>query len=89
MPRKPKKTAPPPAEQKNYDEFADETEVPEEEVALDDAAQIAAKLRDWRDVEKLKEERRLRRLIDDDMDIGEAFVPASSAAPVPAAKRKR
>ncbi|MGQ0620980.1 MAG: hypothetical protein ACT4QA_13820 [Panacagrimonas sp.] len=35
-----------------------------------DAPQLlpAAKLRDWRDVEKLKEMRRLRKLVDDDLD---------------------
>jgi hypothetical protein len=34
---------------------------------------MPAKLRDWRDVEKYKEERRLRRLIDDDMDFGDVL----------------
>jgi hypothetical protein len=29
----------------------------------------ASKLRDWRDVEKYKEERMLRRLVDDDLDL--------------------
>lgn len=82
MPRKPKKPAPQP-ETKNFDEFAEEAEAAEEEVAVDDEAQAAAaKLRDWRDVEKYKEERRLRKAIDDELDV--ADLPAKpSAQPVP------
>lgn len=70
MPRKPKK---PPAQTeapKSYDEFADDAEGAEEDLtdAEREAAARDAKSRDWRDVEKFKEERALRRLIDDDLD---------------------
>ena len=71
MPRKPKKQAPQPEAAKSFDEFVDEGESVDEDAAIADAAAQAAaeKMRDWRDVEKFKEERMLRRLIDDDLDI--------------------
>lgn len=51
------------------DELVDEEEAGDEEAPpVDVPPPPATKLRDWRDVEKLKEERRLRRLIDDDLD---------------------
>ena len=58
MPRKPKKPQPQTEAPKNFDEFVDES-----------IAGAASKLRDWRDVEKYKEERQLRRLVDDDLDL--------------------
>lgn len=72
MPRKPKKQ---PAAQteapKSYDEFVDDADAVDEEVINVDERLTAAttKLRDWRDVEKYKEERMLRRLVDDDLDL--------------------
>lgn len=69
MPRKPKKQAPQNDANKSYDEFVDEGEGLEDEAIPNDAEPpVAAKSRDWRDVEKLQEERRLRRLIADDLD---------------------
>lgn len=69
MPRKPKKQPAQAETAKSFDEFADDGEGPEEDISAAEAEAAAnAKLRDWRDVEKLKEERALRRLIDDDLD---------------------
>lgn len=87
MGRKPKKQAAPQPEQKGYDEFADESEAADDEVSVDDEAQAAAlKMRDWRDVEKYKEERRLRRLIDDEMEFD---LPVGKVPVFPEMKRKR
>lgn len=88
MPRKSKKAQQQQQpEQKGYEEFDEAEAVAEEEVPPDEAAQAAAlKLRDWRDVEKYKEERRLRRLIDDDMDYGDLLEPSKPVAAFP--KRK-
>lgn len=71
MPRKPKKPQPQTEAPKNFDEFVDEAEAVDEEVLnVDESiAGAASKLRDWRDVEKYKEERQLRRLVDDDLDL--------------------
>mgnify|MGYP006144845401 CR=1 FL=1 len=57
----------------DVDEFADDAESGEEEVlGVDESAAGAAeKSRDWRDVEKYKEERALRRLVDDDLDLAD------------------
>jgi hypothetical protein len=72
MPRKPKKQ---PATQteapKSYDEFVDDADTVDDEVINVDErlTASASKLRDWRDVEKYKEERMLRRLVDDDLDL--------------------
>lgn len=74
MARKPKKAvekpAPKPAE--NNDEFDDlpddDLDGDVEEIDVDDLPIPAVKSRDWRDVERLKEERRLRSLIEDDLD---------------------
>lgn len=74
MPRKPKKAQPQQTEApKSYDEFVDEAEGVDEDVSsAENARQIAqSKLRDWRDVEKFKEERALRRVIDEDLDFDE------------------
>lgn len=70
MARKPKKPAPQPEAAKPFDEFADD-EAGDDEVGVDDEAAADAKLRDWRDVEKYKEERALRRMIDDELDFDE------------------
>jgi hypothetical protein len=71
MARKPKpKPQAEPA--KNFDEFAEEGEGLEEDVNVEPveaAAPSTSKLRDWRDVEKLKEMRELRRLVGDDFDL--------------------
>ena len=40
-----------------------------DEIDIDEPTPPAIKTRDWRDVERLKEERRLRSLIEDDLDI--------------------
>lgn len=71
MPRKPKKKQTQTEAPKSYDEFVDEAETLDDEaISVDESIADAslAKLRDWRDVEKYKEERRLRRLVDDDLD---------------------
>lgn len=66
---KPKPPQEPPA--KNFEEFAEDAEVVDEEVVNVEPEGVAAssKMRDWRDVEKYKEMRELRRLVDDDFDI--------------------
>lgn len=71
MPRKPKKPQPQAEAPKAFDEFVDEAEAVDEEVlnVEESIAGAATKLRDWRDVEKYKEERQLRRLVDDDLDL--------------------
>lgn len=69
MARKPKPK--PQAEPvKSFDEFAEEGEGPDEEVTVEPSEAVSAsKLRDWRDVEKLKEMRELRRMVGDDFDL--------------------
>lgn len=82
MARKSKKQLQQEQQNKNYDELGAEAEIVDEEVANLEAAGAAdTKLRDWRDVEKLKEERRLRKLIDDDLidDLPSAPVTAPLA----------
>jgi hypothetical protein len=73
MPRKPKKQQPAAQTEatKSYDEFVDDAETVDDEVINVDerVTASASKLRDWRDVEKYKEERSLRRLVDDDLDL--------------------
>ena len=68
MPRKPKQQ-PQPA-QKNDDDFVDGLEAADEEIAAIDkkSSDDGLRSRDWRAVEKYKEERRLRQLIGDDLD---------------------
>jgi len=72
MPRKPKKQAAQPEAAKGYDEFVDDNDGEgdgEDVGTLEREADAPhSKSRDWRDVEKLKEERELRHLIDDDLD---------------------
>ena len=70
MARKPKKQqAPQPEPAKSFDEFVEDAEGIDEEVVDVEPIVAPAKLRDWRDVEKLKEERMLRRMVDDDLDL--------------------
>jgi hypothetical protein len=70
MPRKPKKQAPQPEVNKNnFDEFVDDAETSDDDVPNVEITAPPGKSRDWRDVEKLREERLLRQLIDDDLDI--------------------
>ena len=71
MPRKPKKQPAQNEANKSYDEFADEGDsVEDDSVAAADSTSGSPSLksRDWRDVEKLQEERRLRKQIADDLD---------------------
>lgn len=70
MARKPKKPQPPAEGAKNFDEFVEEADSVDEDAlaADDDNGGAPIKVRDWRDVEKYKEERRLRKLIDDELD---------------------
>lgn len=56
---------------KPFDEFAEEAEGFEDDVSGVDAKGNAvpnAKARDWRDVERLREERELKKLIGEDFD---------------------
>ena len=69
MARKPKKPQQQPEPAKSFDEFAEDAEGIDEEVVDVEPITIPAKLRDWRDVEKLKEERMLRRMVEDDLDL--------------------
>ncbi len=71
MPRKPKKPQPQAEAPKAFDEFVDDAEAVEDEPFNVEEAVAAAddRSRDWRDVEKYKEERLLRRLVDDDLDV--------------------
>jgi hypothetical protein len=73
MARKPKKPQPPAEGAKNYDEFVEDAEASDDDVPAvdDDSGGVPIKMRDWRDVEKYKEERKLRRLIDDELDFEE------------------
>lgn len=73
MARKSKKVAvaPKPEPSKGVDDFVGEAEGFDEEVVNIDPEKLSAptKSRDWRDVEKLKEERFLRRQVQDDLDL--------------------
>ncbi|MCX7061710.1 MAG: hypothetical protein QE272_03785 [Nevskia sp.] len=62
-----KKAQPPP---KPFDEFADETDGFDDDAPAVDpkAVAVASARRDWRDVEKFREERELRKLIGEDFD---------------------
>ncbi len=71
MARKPKpKPQAEPA--KSYDEFSEDGESLEEDVNVEPAdASPTSKARDWRDVERYKEMRELRKLVGDDFDFDE------------------
>lgn len=71
MPRKPKKAQTQTEAPKAYDEFVDDAEALDEDVPNVEPVIPSAKLRDWRDVERFKEERALRRVIDEDLDFDE------------------
>lgn len=62
-----KKAAPPP---KPFDEFADDTEAFDDDTPAVDAKgnPVPGARRDWRDVEKFREDRELRKLIGEDFD---------------------
>lgn len=62
-----KKAQPPP---KPFDEFADETESFDDDAPVLDAKgnAVPSARRDWRDVEKFREDRELRKLIGEDFD---------------------
>jgi hypothetical protein len=70
MPRKPKKpVVQADANKSSLDEFVDEGEAIEDDSIPPDVEVVGTgKSRDWRDVEKLQEERRLRKLIADELD---------------------
>jgi hypothetical protein len=74
MARKPKKAAEKPAakpaeKNEDYDDMPDDDlDSDGDEIDIDEPIPPAIKTRDWRDVERLKEERRLKSLIDDDLD---------------------
>lgn len=72
MPRKPKKAQAQTEAPKTYDEFVDDADALDEDVPnVEPVAPSPVKLRDWRDVERFKEERALRRVIDEDLDFDE------------------
>lgn len=77
MPRKPKKPQPQPEGNKPFDDLVDDAEAnSEDDVGVDAAGQAQqGKLRDWRDVEKFKEERMLRKLIGDQLDFDDLDEP--------------
>lgn len=58
-----------PVKNNNVDEFSDDMDGIDDDVVIAEPAAPQGKLRDWRDVEKLKEERELRRYVDDDLDL--------------------
>ncbi|HEY9547571.1 MAG TPA: hypothetical protein VIR56_16280 [Solimonas sp.] len=69
MPRKAKKQAAQPEAAKSYDEFDDGEESGDDDsIPVEEQPSNHLKSRDWRDVEKLQEERRLRNLIADELD---------------------
>ena len=71
MARKPKKQAPQPEPAKSFDEFVEDSDSLDDDPAIIEVEPIITaptKQRDWRDVEKLKEDRRLRQMVDDDLD---------------------
>jgi hypothetical protein len=71
MARKPKQK-PQPEAAKSFEEAAPfESEGGDEDVNViePDIAPVDTKMRDWRDVERYKEMRQLRKLVDDDLDL--------------------
>ena len=75
MARKSKKAAakPAPKASDNNDDFDDladdDLDSDGDEIDVEEPPVPTVKSRDWRDVERLKEERRLRSLIEDDLDL--------------------
>lgn len=70
MARKPKQN-PQPEPSKDFDEIPVDSDTLEDDSPTPepDATPQSSKLRDWRDVERYKEMRRLRKLVDDDLDL--------------------
>ena len=71
MARKPKQK-PQPEAAKSFDEVApfDSDGVDDDAPAIEpEIPTVDTKARDWRDVERYKEMRRLRKLVDDDLDL--------------------
>ena len=70
MARKPKQK-PQPEAAKSFDEAAPFESEGEEDVTViePDVAPVDTKMRDWRDVERYKEMRQLRKLVDDELDL--------------------
>lgn len=69
MPRKAKKQTAQPEAAKSYDEFDDgEEPIDDDSIPAEEQPSNNLKSRDWRDIEKLQEERRLRSLIADELD---------------------
>ena len=71
MARKPKQK-PQPEAAKSFEEAAPfESEGGDEDVSViePDVAPVDTKMRDWRDVERYKEMRQLRKMVDDDLDL--------------------
>lgn len=64
---KPKAQAEP---SKSYDDFVDDADAVEDDQEALDAlnAELASKSRDWRDVERYREARELKRLVGDDLE---------------------
>lgn len=75
MARKPKQKPQPESPKSNFEDGAPfDPDATEEDVGAIEAAEppaASSKSRDWRDVEKYKEMRLLRRLVDDDLDFEE------------------
>lgn len=75
MARRSKKAAakPAPKASDNNDDFDDladdDLDSDGDEIDVEEPPVATVKSRDWRDVERLKEERRLRSLIEDDLDL--------------------
>jgi hypothetical protein len=73
MARKPKQKPQAESPKSNFEEGAPfDPDATEEDVPAIEAAEppsASAKSRDWRDVEKYKEMRLLRRMVDDDLDL--------------------
>ena len=70
MARKSKKSSSPPPDQDDddFDDMSDNDGDSDESVDYEPEMRAGEKLRDWRDVERYKEMRELRHLVDDDLD---------------------
>lgn len=70
MPRKPKQK-PQPEASKSFEEAAPFESEGDDDVGViePDVPAVDTKSRDWRDVERYKEMRQLRKLVDDDLDL--------------------
>lgn len=71
MARKSRKNSSPPADEddSDFDELSDDNDEDSDDVDYEPEVRASGeKLRDWRDVERYKEMRELRHLVDDDFD---------------------